>query len=203
MTQRRYKLVPCKNNEFAIVDTSRMMAKAGDEYSVSITGTILLVDNTKLVLWQNGCSPVIAASYQVGDLPLIAHNKSELLFMYMKHVSSDFIEVAMHGETKLYTGVELGKILDAYQVECQLKYNEGTVPDAREWFIGKYLPVFFTTFFPSRDKENNGIYCWIEENLCEETCELADCKIRGCLNPLSGDTPRLTADGKIKILKLL
>ncbi len=29
---------------------------------------------------------------------------------------------------------DINKILDAYQVECQLKYNTGTVPDAREWF---------------------------------------------------------------------
>jgi len=29
-------------------------------------------------------------------------------------------------------------ILDKYQVECQLKYNTGTVPDAREWFSKNY-----------------------------------------------------------------
>lgn len=29
-------------------------------------------------------------------------------------------------------------ILDKYQVECQLQYNTGTVPDAREWFAKNY-----------------------------------------------------------------
>ena len=30
------------------------------------------------------------------------------------------------------------EILDKYQVECQLKWNTGTVPDAREWFSNNY-----------------------------------------------------------------
>jgi len=29
-------------------------------------------------------------------------------------------------------------ILDKYQVECQLQYNKGTVPDAGEWFAKNY-----------------------------------------------------------------
>ena len=29
-------------------------------------------------------------------------------------------------------------ILDKYQIECQMKYNTGTVPDAREWFAKNY-----------------------------------------------------------------
>jgi len=30
------------------------------------------------------------------------------------------------------------EILDRYQVECQMKYNTGTVPDARMWFAKNY-----------------------------------------------------------------
>lgn len=29
-------------------------------------------------------------------------------------------------------------ILDKYQIECQMQYNTGTVPDAREWFAKNY-----------------------------------------------------------------
>ena len=36
--------------------------------------------------------------------------------------------------TKMYSEEEVTNIIDRYQIECQLKYNTGTVPDAREWF---------------------------------------------------------------------
>lgn len=42
-------------------------------------------------------------------------------------------------DSNFFSTEDVNKILDAYQVECQLKYNNGTVPDAREWFAKKNL----------------------------------------------------------------
>ena len=41
-------------------------------------------------------------------------------------------------DSKIFSTEDVNNILDAYQVECQLKYNSGTVPDAREWFAKKF-----------------------------------------------------------------
>jgi len=41
-------------------------------------------------------------------------------------------------DSKIFSTEEVNIILDAYQVECQLKYNSGTVPDAKEWFAKKF-----------------------------------------------------------------
>ena len=34
----------------------------------------------------------------------------------------------------IFSTDDVNTILDAYQIECQLKFNTGTIPDAKEWF---------------------------------------------------------------------
>ena len=43
---------------------------------------------------------------------------------------------------KKYSEEELLNILDKYQVKCQLVYNEGTDPDAREWYANNKKSLF-------------------------------------------------------------
>ena len=44
-----------------------------------------------------------------------------------------FIAGVKWQEERMYSEEEIIIILDSYQVECQLKYSTGTIPDAREW----------------------------------------------------------------------
>ena len=45
-----------------------------------------------------------------------------------------FIEGTKWQMERSYSEEEVLTIIDKYQIECQLKYNTGTVPDGREWF---------------------------------------------------------------------
>ena len=45
-----------------------------------------------------------------------------------------FKEGAKWQAERMYSEEEVLTIIDKYQVECQFKYNTGTVPDGREWF---------------------------------------------------------------------
>lgn len=51
---------------------------------------------------------------------------------------SKYLAKPMLSDSKKFSTEDVNNILDDYQVECQLKYNSGTVPDAREWFSKKF-----------------------------------------------------------------
>jgi hypothetical protein len=68
----------------------------------------------------------------------------EICYECYEHIGDATGEARMCTKCKIKTNSlifsshEMLKVLDDYQIYCQLNYDSGSIPDAREWFINTY-----------------------------------------------------------------